>query len=98
MGLQEAEAAALLPPGAARDLMQQLEGTLGRARITVGETKVGIDDADQIEFRKMVAFGDELRADDDVEPAFRHFVELFTQPIDRFHEIARQHDAALAGE
>ena len=98
MRLQEAVAAPLFAPGAARDLMQQLECALGRARIAIGETEIGIDNADEIELREMMALGDELRADDDVELSLGDLVELGAQPLDRFHEIARQDDAALAGK
>ena len=86
--LQVAQPAALLPPGAANDLMQQLEGAFGRARIAVGQTEIGVDDADQVELGKVVTLGDELRADDDVETSLRDVVELLTQPLDRFDEIA----------
>ena len=87
-------AAALLAPGAADHLMQQLERALGRARIAVAQAEVGIDDADQIELREMMALGDELRADDDVEAALRDVVELRAQPLDRLDQIARQHQDA----
>ena len=76
MRLQKADAAALLAAGAADHLMQQLERALGGARIAVGKPEIGIDDADQIELGKMMPLGDELRADDDVEAALRHVVEL----------------------
>ena len=98
MRLQIAEAAARLAAGAADHLMQQLEGALGGARIAVAEAEIGIDDADQIELREMMALGDELRADDDVEAALRDVVELLAQPLDRGDEIAREHqDARLPG-
>ena len=92
--LQIADAAAGLAAGAADDLMQELERALGRARIAVGEAEIGVDDADQIELREMVALGDELRADDDVEAALGDVVELLAQALDRFDEIARQHQDA----
>ncbi len=47
MGLQEADAAALLAAGAAGDLMQQLKRPLRRARIAVRQAKVRIDNTDQ---------------------------------------------------
>ena len=46
----------------------------------------------------MMALGDQLRADDDVEAAFRHVVELLTQPLHGFHQIARQDENARARE
>ena len=98
MRLQEAEALAFLAPGAADHLMQQLERALGRARIAVAETEIGIDDADQVELREMVALGDQLGADDDVEAALGDVVEFLAQPLDRFDQVAGQHQDAAAGE
>ena len=94
MRLQEAVAAPGLAAGAAGHLMQQLERPLAGARIAVAETEVGIDDANQIEPREMMSLGDELRADDDVEPALRDVFQLLLQPLDRFHQIARQNEDA----
>ena len=96
--LQEADAAALLAAGAADHLMQQLERALGGARIAVGEPEIGVDDADQVELGEMMALGDELRADHDVEAAFRDVVELLAQPLHRFDQIARQHQDARLRE
>ncbi len=96
VGLQIADAAALLAPGAADDLMQQLERALGCARIAVGQAEIGIDHADQVELGKMMAFGDELRADDDVEAAFGDVGQLLAQALDRFDEVAREHEDAAA--
>jgi hypothetical protein len=69
MGLQIAVTAAGFTAGTPDHLMQQLEGALGRTGIGVGEAEIAVDDADQIELGKMVALGDKLRADDDVELA-----------------------------
>ena len=56
--------------GAARDLVQELEGALARARVgAVREAQVAVDDADSGEQREMVPLGDDLRADDDVDLA-----------------------------
>jgi hypothetical protein len=49
VGLQQAKAAALLAPGAAYHLMEQLERALDGARVAVGQAEIGVDDADQIE-------------------------------------------------
>ena len=98
MRLQKADAAPLLAAGAADHLMQQLERALGRARIAIAEAEIGIDDADQIELGEMMALGDQLRADDDVEAALRHVVEFLAQALHRFHQIARQHQDARAGK
>ena len=81
--LQEADAHALLAAGAADHLMQKLERALAGARIAVGETQVGIDDAHEIKLREMMPLGDELRTDNDVEAALRHVVELLAKPLHR---------------
>src|SRR3954465_12128892 len=94
MGLQVADAAALLAAGAADDLMQQLERALGRARVAVRQTEIGVDDADEIELRKVMPLGDELRSDHDVEPPLRDVVQLLAQALYRFDEIAGQHQDA----
>ena len=61
IGLQVSHPAAFAS-GAAHDLMQQLKRTFGRSGIAVGEAKIGIDDADEIEHGKMMPLGDKLRA------------------------------------
>ena len=91
MRLQVAAADAGVAPGAADHLMQELERALGGARIAVGEAEVGIDDADEVELGEVMALGDELRADDDVEAALRDVVQLLAQPVDRGDEVAREH-------
>ena len=42
-----------------------------------------------------MAFGDKLRADDNVEMPRRDIVELLAQALHRLDEIARQHQNAL---
>ena len=55
---------------AARDLVQKLECAFGGARIgTVGKTQIAVDDADEGKAGEVVALGDDLRADDDVDVA-----------------------------
>ena len=94
MGLQIADAAALLAPGAADHLVEQLKRPLGGARIAIAQAQIGIDDADQIEPREIVALRDQLRADDDVDAALRDFVEFAAHGLDRGDQIARQHHGA----
>ncbi len=96
--LQKAIAPPRLAAGAADHLMQKLEGALGGARIAVGKAEIGVDDADQIELRKMVALGDELRADHDVEAALRDVVELLAQPLHGVDQIAGEHQDARLGK
>ena len=91
-------AAALLAPGAADHLVEQLPGALGGARITVGQAEIRIDHADQVEPREIVALGDELRADDDVDAALRDLGKLAAHGLDRGDEIARQHHGARLRE
>ena len=94
MGLQVADAAALIAPRTPDHLVEQLERPLGGARIAIAEAQIRIDHANQIEPRKIMAFGHQLRADDDVDAAFRDFVELAAHGLDRGDEIARQHHGA----
>ncbi len=58
--LQIAVAGAGFAAGAADHLMQELEGALGGARVAVGEAEIGVDDADQIEHREVVALGHQV--------------------------------------
>ena len=75
MGLQIADAAALVAPGAADHLVEQLKRPLGGARIAIAEAEIGIDHADQIEPREIMALRHQLRADDDVDAAFGDLVQ-----------------------
>ena len=98
MGLQETDAAALVAPGAADHLVEQLKSPLGGARIAIAQAEIGIDDADQIEPRKIMSLRHQLRADDDVDAALRNLVELAAHGLDRGDEIARQHHGARVGK
>jgi hypothetical protein len=53
-------------PGAARNLRQQLERPLARAKVRDVQALVRIDDADQRHIREVQALGDHLRSDEDV--------------------------------
>ena len=97
-GLQQAEALLAGAAGPAGDLAQELEGTLGGARVAVGETEIGIDDADQRHVREIVALGDELRADDDVGLALGDGFELQPQAPDAAQDVGGEHDGAGIGE
>ena len=98
VGLQIADAAARLAPGTADDLMQQLKGALGGARIAVGKAEIGVHHPHQIEPGKMMSLGDQLGADDDVEAACGHLVQLLAQALERFDEVAGQHQDAAPRE
>ena len=93
-GLQQGVALAFGPSGPPGRLAQELEGALGGARIGVGEADVGVDDADEGQKREVVALGDQLRADDEVELAARRGVELAAQGLDPAGEVGRQHQRA----
>ncbi len=98
MGLQIAAADAGIAPGAADHLVEKLEGALGGARIAVGEAEIGVDHADQIEHREVMALGDQLGADDDVEAAGGDVGKFLAHPLDRGDQIARQHQHARIGK
>ena len=98
VGLQIADAMALLAARAADHLMQQLERALGGARIARAEPEIGIDHADQIELREMMPLGDELRADHDVDAALLDVAEFLAHALDRGDEVARQHQDAPVGK
>src|SRR5258705_518408 len=99
VGLQEPVAAASLASGPPRHLMQELERALGRARVAVAHAEVGVDDADQVELGEMMALGDKLRADDEIDAAFRDLVELLAHALAGRDQVARQHqDAGLREE
>ena len=78
--------------------MQQLECTLRRARIAIAEPKIGIDNADKVELGEMVPLRHQLRADDDVELAVGDIIQLLTQALHRFDDVARQNENALVGK
>ena len=60
------------PAGAARHLVQELIGALGRAQVAALEAEIGIDHADQGQHGEMVALGDDLGADQQVDLMLLH--------------------------
>ena len=72
MGLDQHPARLVAAPGAAGDLLDLLEAALGGAQIAAVEPEVGIDHADQGQVGEMIALGDQLGADDDVDLARLH--------------------------
>ena len=62
----------LLAPGAAGDLVEQLEGALGGAQVAAAEAEIGVDHADQREVGEVVALGDDLGAEQDVDGVGLH--------------------------
>ena len=88
VGLQKAVAAAGFAAGAAGDLVQQLEGALGGARVAVVEAEIGIDDADQVELGEMMALRHQLGADDDVDVAVGDLLEFLAHALGGGDEVA----------
>ena len=88
VGLQIAVADAGVAAGPADHLMQELEGALRRARVAVAQAEIGVDHADQIEHREVMALGDQLRADDDIEAAGGDVGEFLAHALDRGDQIA----------
>ena len=59
------------------------------------EAEVGIDDAHQGQLLEVVAFGDELRADDQIEVAARDFDETIAQLLVAAHVGTEDHRARI---
>src|SRR5690242_4775844 len=91
VGLQVANTNALFAARAADHLVQQLKSTLGGTRVAVAQSKISVNDPNQVEFWKVMTLGHELSADDEIEATLCHVVEFLSEALDRFHEIARQH-------
>ena len=72
MGLDQHAARLVAAPGAAGDLLDLLEAALGRAKVAALEAEVGVDHADQGQIGEVIALGDQLRADDDVDFLLLH--------------------------
>ena len=84
--------------GAAGDLMQQLERAFARAQIAVRAAEIGIDHADQRQLRKMMALGDDLRADQHVDLALRHGADRGLRFLRAMHRVARGDGHARLGK
>ena len=72
MGLDQHPARLVAAPGAAGDLLDLLEAALGGAQIAARQAEVGVDHPDQRQVGEMIALGDQLGADDDVDLAGLH--------------------------
>ena len=81
-------------PGAPCNLIEQLKCALGGAWIAAAQAQIRVDDADKREKRKIVAFGDELRADDDIEGAFGDLLQFAPQPVGAARKIRREDEYA----
>ena len=72
MGLDQHAARLVAAPGAAGDLLDLLEAALGGAQVAALQAEIGIDHADQGQVGEVIALGDQLGADDDVDLACLH--------------------------
>ncbi len=75
ISLQHDLAGSLAASGASSDLGEQLEGALGGAKVGQAEGDVGSDHTYERDAVNVVAFGDHLRADEEIEFAFVQAVE-----------------------
>src|ERR1700733_6815803 len=62
-------------PGATGDLGEELEGAFGGAKIGAAEGEIGSYDSDERDALEIVALGDHLRADEDIDLTFRECAE-----------------------
>jgi hypothetical protein len=69
--LQQHAARPFGAPRAPRDLMEQLEGALGRAQVAARSGRDRHPHPTSVRIREMMALGDDLRADQDVDLAPR---------------------------
>ena len=96
IGLDENFAGEFAASGASGNLREQLEGAFGGAKIRAAQREIGGDHADQRDALEIVAFGDHLRADQNVDFAVRECAEhllVFALGADRVAIEAR--DARL---
>ena len=77
VGLDQHAPGLVAAPGASGDLLDLLEAALGGAQVTALQGQVGIDHPDQGQIGEVVALGDQLRADDDVDLASVHCRDEF---------------------
>src|SRR5215470_16682447 len=75
--LDEHAAGEIAAAGAACDLREQLKSALGGAKVGQAERGVGADYADQRDALKIVALGEHLRADQNIERAAREGAQRF---------------------
>ena len=80
MGLDEDPARLVPAARAAGNLLDLLEAALGGAKVAAGESEIGVHHADQGEVGKVIAFGHELRTDDDIDCAGVHRTDELCSP------------------
>ncbi len=81
-----------------RHLIEQLECPLCRARIAIGEAKIGIDNADQRHAGKIVPLGHQLRANDNIGVTLGNRLQFQPQPLDSAKQVRRQNQHPRIGE
>ena len=74
-------------PGAAGDLREQLKGAFARAKIRLMQRKIGVNDADERDVRKMQALGNHLGADEDVGLAGAKIAEHLPVIVLALHRV-----------
>ena len=89
IGLDQGAARLLAAPRPSRHLRHQRPGALTAARIARFKCKIGINDADQCQMRKMMALGHQLRADDEVIFTAFHLADRIAQQ-NPARQVARQ--------
>ena len=72
VGLDQHAPGLVAAPGAPGDLLDLLEAALGGAQVAALQPEVGVDHPDQRQIGEVIALGDQLRADDDVDLARLH--------------------------
>src|SRR5690242_5406174 len=78
--------------------MQQLEAALGGARIPRAAAEIGVDDPGERKLREVMAFGDDLRADEDIDVALRERTDHGLRLRGARERIARRDRDACIGE
>src|ERR1700722_13925546 len=77
VGLDQDAARKIASAGASGDLGEELEGAFGGTEVGQMERRGGADDADERDALEVVAFGEHLRANEDVDGAAREGAERF---------------------
>ena len=96
VGLQQCHARLVRPSGAAGHLPHQLKRSLSRAQIRSMQAQIRINHAHQRQFWKIMTFGHQLGANDNICGALRYFFDLFFERPRRAKHIRRKsHYAGL---
>ena len=85
-------------PGTSRDLSQQLERALRRAKIRKSQSHIGAHHADQRDSVNVVPLGDHLRADQQIEFTFIERIQRALEIFAAAHRVAVQASDARLGK